>query len=64
MKMRFGLYAAAWAVLLALFNLIVFIVPAEDKFTAGFWTGYSLITVTMLGMLACGYFAFRTERNA
>ncbi len=64
MKKRFGLFSVVWAVELALFNLIAFIVPGipgVDKFTPSFWIGYSLITVMFLGQLICGYVALKEE---
>ena len=66
MKKRFGLYAAAWAVLFALFNVIAFVTPAlpgETKYTASFCIGYVLIDVMFLGQLICAFFAFQ-ETNA
>ena len=65
MKKRFGMYATAWILLLALFNLIVFITPgeAEEKFTASFWIGYTMITVGFLGQLLCGYVALKEENS-
>lgn len=66
MKKRFGMYAAAWAVLLALFNVIAFFDPGWiwfEKYDAAFWIGYVLITVTFLGQLACAWFALK-ETNA
>ena len=68
MRKSFKLYIVAWAVLLALFNLIAFITPAQPeqaKYTAAFWAGYSLITVTFIGQLICAYIAFKayTEKK-
>ena len=65
MKKRFGLYFAAWAVLLALFNVITF-VCAEwigDGFTEAFWVGYIFITITFIGQLLCAFVALK-EDNA
>lgn len=62
MKSRFGKYFAAWAILLALFNVIAFLAPESadfEKYTESFWIGYGLITVTFLGQLACAYTAFK-----
>lgn len=66
MKKRFGLYAAYWAILLALFNVIAFVSigwAGQEKYTASFWIGYSLISVAFLGQLACALFALN-ESNA
>lgn len=65
MKKRFGMYALAWVLLLALFNVIVFVTPgeAEEKFTASFWIGYTMITLGFLGQLICGYVALKEENN-
>ena len=64
MKKRFGLYAALWAVLLALFNVIAFVSvgwAAYEKYTPAFWTGYTLITVMFAGQLICAFFVLKEE---
>ena len=64
MKKTLKFYALGWALLLGLFNLIVFIVPAWpnlEKYTASFWIGYSLTTVAFLGQLACAVASFKAS---
>ena len=65
MKKGFQRYAAAWAVLLVLFNLICFVTPAEwygfNKFGGSFWAGYVVITLASIGQLVCAQKAFRAE---
>ena len=42
MKKNFKFFALGWFVLLGLFNLLAFIIPAWptlEKFTASFWIG-------------------------
>ena len=66
MKKRFGLYIAAWAVLLALFNVIAFVSEifiGQNKFTASFWIGYVLITVMFAGQLVCSLLAFKADSD-
>lgn len=66
MKKRFGLYASAWAVLLALFNVIAFVSPGWiwfEKYDAAFWIGYAFISATFLGQLVCAWVALK-EQNA
>lgn len=67
MKKGFKQYAAAWAVLLVLFNLICFVTPAEwygfNKFGGSFWAGYVVITLAFLGQLACAYMTFKAENR-
>lgn len=66
MKKRFGIYAAAWAVLLALFSVIAFVSvgwAGQEKYTASFWIGYVLISVAFAGQLLCAYLALK-EDNA
>lgn len=66
MKKRFGFYSIVWFVLLALFNVIAFVSPGwenHEKFTGGFWAGYVLITLMMIGQLACAYIALKEENN-
>lgn len=61
MKKQFNSFLAAWAVMLALFNVITF-VPAEavgtDFSSGAFWVGYIFVTLTFLGVLACAYITF------
>lgn len=61
MKKTFNSFLTAWAVMLALFNVITF-VPAEavgtDFSSGAFWVGYIFITLTFLGILACAYMTF------
>ncbi len=65
MKRNFALYAICWAALLVLFNVIVFVTPAEamgmSKFGGAFWSGYGGITLAFIGQLVCAYFAFRAD---
>ena len=67
MKKSFKSYLICWAILLALFNLICFVTPAEwygfNKFGGSFWAGYVVITLAFLGQLACAYKAFRAENT-
>ena len=64
MKKNFKLYIVAWALLLALFNLITFIVPAApdtEKYTTSFWIGYGFITIMLIGQLVCAAMAFNQD---
>ena len=65
MKKGFKTYIIAWAILLALFNIICFVTPNEfagmEKFGGAFWAGYVFITLAFIGQLACAYFAFKAE---
>lgn len=64
MKKRFGIYAAAWAVLLALFSVIAFVSvgwAGQEKYTASFWIGYVLISVAFAGQLLCAYLALKGD---
>ncbi len=66
MKKRIWTYIAVFTLLLALFNVIVFVTPREiggiSKFTDSFWVGYIFITVFFIAQLACACFAFK-EKN-
>ena len=64
MKKRIGFYVAAWAVLLAAFNVIAFLqldTVEYAMYTSSFWIGYSFVTVAFLGQLACALIAFRAD---
>jgi hypothetical protein len=59
MKKNFKFYAIIWAIMLALFNVIVFVVPVIKD--GSFWAAYAFVTVAFIGQLACAYFAFKAE---
>lgn len=65
MKKSFKLYAAVWAILLAVFNVICFVTPNElagfTKLDSTFWVAYAFITAAFLGQLLCAYFALRAD---
>lgn len=59
MKKNFKLYLVAWAIVLALFNVISFVVPSEK--TTSFWIGYIFISLTFIGQLVCSYTVFKAN---
>lgn len=63
MKKNFKFYVICWAILLAVFNAVCFLIPAPtaeaDKFGGAFWSGYIFITVAFIGQLVCAYIAFK-----
>lgn len=65
MNKNFKSYALIWVILLALFNVVAFVTPAEmagmSKFGGAFWSGYIFITLAFIGQLACAYIAFKAE---
>ena len=66
MKKRIGFYMVFWAVLFALFQLIVWLSPnwvMTDRYTSSFWIGYAFIDVALVGQLICACIAL-LEENA
>lgn len=64
MKKGFKIYAIAWAILLALFNVIAFVSPGWtgiEKYTSSFWIGYVFITLCFIGNLICANSAFKAD---
>ncbi len=65
MNKKFKYYALIWAILLAVFNVICFVIPEEaaatGKFGGAFWTGYIFITVAFIGQLICAFIALKTD---
>ena len=64
MKKVFKYYLIAWAVLVALFNVIAFVSvgwTGQAKYTPSFWIGYAAITVAFVGQLICGHFALKDD---
>lgn len=62
MKKNFKFYALGWIVLLGLFNLLTFIIPAWptlEKFTASFWIGWGSAIGAFFGQLICAWIAFK-----
>lgn len=64
MKKARNTFLAIWAICFALYNIIVFVVPNENYGTEGFWIGYALITIALLGNLVCSYIALYSKSNA
>lgn len=60
MNKEFKTYALIWAILLIVFNVIVFVVPKETM-NGTFWLGYIFITLAFIGQLACSYIALKAE---
>lgn len=62
---NFKYYLIVWLLLLAIFNVAVFVSPAEadgfNKFDGAFWSGYIGITLAFLGQLAVSFFAFQSK---
>ncbi|MBP3337454.1 MAG: hypothetical protein J6L59_03485 [Clostridia bacterium] len=65
MNKNFKYYLSVWAILLVLFNVIVFVAHSEiagmNKFGGAFWTGYIFIALAFIGQLICGYIALKAE---
>ena len=64
MKKNFKFYALGWFVILGLFNLLAFIIPAWptlEKFTASFWIGWGVTIGAFFGQLICAWVAFKEE---
>ena len=66
MKKNFKSYAIIWAVLLALFNVVVFFVrPAILRYgviySAGFWIAWVFIIASFVANLLCASKAFKAE---
>lgn len=62
MKKGFSVYVIIWILLLGLFNLFTFIIPAWptlEKFTPSFWIGWGVTIGAFLGQLICAGVAFK-----
>lgn len=64
MKKARNNYLIIWAICLALFNVIVFVVPNENREADNFWIGYALITASLVGNLACSYITLNSKSDA
>ncbi len=67
MKKNFKYYIAIWAVLLAVYNVVVFTVQAlpgyEINYDARFWISWGFILAAFVGQLICAYTTFKSENN-
>ena len=66
MKKNFILYAFIWAIVLAAFNAVVFLVRPvfpwqEINYDARFWVAWAFIIAAFLGNLLCAFIGFRAE---
>lgn len=64
MKKGIKFYAPCWAIALALFNVITFVIPVTvnaNKFTPSFWIGYAFITVMFIAQLVCSVIFFKQD---
>lgn len=60
MKKNFKSFVVIWAIALAIFNVIAFLVPGgDDKYSADFFLGYCFITLAFALQVGVGYFAFK-----
>ena len=67
MKKFFKYYAICWAIALAVFNVIVFLVAGNtvglSNVTPSFWVAYAFITLIFGGNLACSAMFFKEENR-
>ena len=65
MKKGIRYYSIVWVILLAVFNVAVFVSPCEaggySKFGGSFWVGYIFITLAFIGQLICACVAFKAD---
>ena len=65
MRSKFKMYVIVWAVVVVLFNVIVFITPNEvagmSKFAGAFWVGYAFIMILFLAQLGIGWYAIKDD---
>lgn len=67
MKNIFKYYLICWAVALAVFNVVVFVVSGNtvglSNVTSSFWIAYAFITLAFCGNLSCSFLFFREENR-
>lgn len=65
MNKNFKFYLCVWAILLAIFNIAVFVSPSEvsglSKFGGAFLAGYIFIVLAFIGQLAVSFVALKAE---
>ena len=64
-KSKFKYYIVIWAVLVVLFNAVVFITPNElaglSKFGGSFWIGYIIIMLSFVAQLGIAWLAIKDD---
>lgn len=60
MNRSFKSFGICWAILVVMFNIIVFVLPGGWT-TGSFWLGYIFIMLSFVGQLLCGMFSFKEE---
>lgn len=66
MKKNFTLYIIIWAIVVALFNVVVLVIPGWstlEKYTWTFWIGYGVSMVALLGQLICASWALKHDNS-
>lgn len=68
MKKNFALYAVIWAVLFAVYNIVVFfaepLIPGyEFHYDARFWVSWGFIIATFCGNLICSFIVFKEDNR-
>lgn len=67
MNKNFKSYLSIWAILFAIFNLVVFLTPNElvgfNKFGGAFWSGYIFIVIAFIGQLVASFVALKAENS-
>lgn len=65
MKSNFKYYVIVWAVLVVIFNVIVFVTPneiaGESKFDGSFWVGYIFIMLTFIAQLGIAWYSLKDD---
>lgn len=65
MKKNFKLYVIVWAILLAVYNLLVFLVKPLPGYTvvydARFWIAWGIVIASFIGQLVCANIAFNSK---
>ena len=66
MKKTFKFYFIIWAILVAVFNLVVFlarpVIPGyEFNYDARFWVAWGFVIAAFVGNLVCAFYTFKAE---
>ena len=65
MKKTIGMYSIIWGICLALFNVVVFLIPEGfagiNRFDGAFWIAYVFVTVAFIGQYICAVIALRGD---
>ncbi len=61
MNKRITVYGVIWGIFFVLFQLAIFLIPGEGRFSAPFWAAYIITTASFIGQGFCAWRVLQTD---